>query len=164
MARHQSSSNTLRIPSSSVYSSMVHPNSTSNLESPSLYPLLYSNSPTRPYTSSAQQHAVASRPRHKNMREMIGTTTEDEFDALPLAVRRKVRALFRVERTRRWHGTRQCDRRLSCSNRAVFSIKKRTTAESGTLFQAIDELHGSEPRHAAVPQMAVKLCSFPPNS
>jgi hypothetical protein len=27
------------------------------------------------------------------MREIIGTTTEDEFDALPLAVRRKVRAI-----------------------------------------------------------------------
>lgn len=94
MVRHQSSSNTLRIPTFTVYSSMVHPNSTSNLDSPSLYPLLYNESPTRPYTSVAQQHAVASRPRRKNMREMIGTTTEDEFDALPLAVRRKVRALF----------------------------------------------------------------------
>jgi hypothetical protein len=76
---------------------MVHPNSTSNLDSPSLYPLLYSEPPTRPYTSSAQQNPVASRLRRKNMREMIGTTTEDEFDALPLAVRRKVRALFHIE-------------------------------------------------------------------
>lgn len=90
MARQQSSNNTLRVSRPDIYSSMIHPNSTSNLNSPSLYPL-YGETPIRPYTSSAQQHAIAGRLRRKNMREMIGTTTEAEFDALPLAVRRKVR-------------------------------------------------------------------------
>lgn len=94
MAGHQSSNNTLRTPKLPLYSSMIHPNSTSNLDSPSLYPFLQNESPSRPYTSSTHQHALAGRLRRKNMREMIGTTTEDEFDALPLAVRRKVRVFF----------------------------------------------------------------------
>jgi hypothetical protein len=165
MARHQSSGNTLRNPNSTVYSSMVHPNSTSNLDSPSLYPL-YSEPPTRPYTSLAQQHAVASRPRRKNMREMIGTTTEDEFDTLPLAVRRKVRTLF----SDRMNSKMACNCAIQSTRKmfklleaCIFSMKMRTTAETGPLFSAIDELRSSESRNAAVPQMAVKLCSFPPN-
>jgi hypothetical protein len=144
MARHQSSDNTLRVPKSHLYSSMIHPNSTSSLDSPSLYPLLHSESPARPYTSSAQHHAIAGRLRRKNIREMIGTTTEDEFDALPLAVRRKVRAFLA--------SSRLDDGMLLCNaihmGDGKFGIPapsahflhkmKKIAAKKGPLFPAID--------------------------
>src|SRR5580700_9634628 len=92
MARLHSNNNTLRISTSSFYkSSNFH--SASNLEDFPLSPRsMYAETFRRPYSSG--QHRI--QPRHKNIRDMIGMTVEDEFDTLPIAVRRKVRAISRL--------------------------------------------------------------------
>jgi hypothetical protein len=68
------------------------------LESPPLSPrCLYAEASSIPIESRSstlnlphQTRSIRTRQRHKSIREMIGPTTEEEFDALPIAVRRKV--------------------------------------------------------------------------
>lgn len=62
----------------------------------------------RPYSSSGTSIPAGPRipgpSRQKNLSEMIGITSEEEFERLPIAVRRKVRVLdtpFPVERNLR---------------------------------------------------------------
>lgn len=87
-----------------IYSVSESSSSTSNfnlnpdLDSPSTTPrTLYANTFDRPFTSqslpsSARRPRFSNKsPQIKNMGDMIGDITEEEFDALPIAVRRKVR-------------------------------------------------------------------------
>jgi secreted trypsin-like serine protease len=96
-----SNHNTLQVPKSKFYVSSDTSNSTSNLELPSLSPQILSADTFRPNSSRSLPTTTTTTTttitlpiqsaRRKNMREIIGTTTTDEFEALPLAVRRKVR-------------------------------------------------------------------------
>lgn len=89
---------TLRVPS--VYSASISTNltsSTSDLNSATYSPrALYAQTFDRPYSSESAPAAGSARRRNrKNIRDMTGSfdflTTEDEFEQLPIAVRRKVR-------------------------------------------------------------------------
>jgi hypothetical protein len=82
----------LQVPSMDLpfYSSTTLSSSTSDLNSAAAFSprTLYAQSFDRPNSSKS----LPSGQFKKNMKQMTGfTTTEDEFDALPIAVRRKVR-------------------------------------------------------------------------
>lgn len=97
MARRTASNhNTLQVPKSKFYAHSDTSHSTSNLDSPALSPRVLYAETFRPHTSQSLPATSTNFPvqaQRKNMREIIGTTTTDEFEALPLAVRRKVRVV-----------------------------------------------------------------------
>ncbi len=93
MTRHPTI-NTIQFPTSSPATTA----SRSTVDLPSLVSprhlyadtFTHDDSSDGPYSRSSTR---SGRPLHKNMRDMIGATTEDEFDALPITVRRKVRSV-----------------------------------------------------------------------